>query len=62
MWCACCKAFATSEPTFARDDELTTVEQFSHQIDSEKLPHAEQVPEMADVIAARNRKDGTDEA
>ena len=56
------QAFVTSEPTFARDDELTTVDEFSHQIDSEKLPHAEKVPEMADVIGAKNSRRGDDEA
>ncbi|MGA9574614.1 MAG: osmoprotectant NAGGN system M42 family peptidase [Lysobacterales bacterium] len=55
-------SYATSPPTFARDEALTTVDQFSHQIDSKKLPHAEHVPDMAEVIKGKSRKDGHDEA
>lgn len=55
-------AYATSEPTFARDEALTTVDKFSHQINSEKLPHAEHMPEMADVLQANSGKDSNDEA
>ncbi|MGR8947297.1 MAG: osmoprotectant NAGGN system M42 family peptidase [Gammaproteobacteria bacterium] len=33
-------AYATSEPTFAEDAELTTVDDFSHQIDSSSLPRS----------------------
>jgi peptidase M42 family hydrolase len=54
-------AFSTSEPTFARDEPLTTVKDFSHQIDSEKLPHADHVPDMADVLATKVDKDRLDD-
>ena len=55
-------AFATSPPTFARDEALKTVEQFSHQINSEKLPHAGHAPDMAEVVPAKSSKEGKDEA
>jgi len=55
-------AYSTSEPTFARDEPLTTVQDFSHQIDSEKLPHTDRVPEMADVLAPKVDKDPQDDA
>ena len=55
-------AFVTSEPTFARDEPLTTLEEFSHQIDSEKLPQAEHVPDTADIIATKTGRGTTDDA
>jgi hypothetical protein len=44
------EAYATSAPTFVSDPALTTVEEFSHQIDSDKLPHARRAPDLASVI------------
>jgi hypothetical protein len=57
------EAYATSEPTFARDASVTTVDEFSYQIDSDALPRqAATVPDTASVIgqgrprAERSRK------
>jgi peptidase M42 family hydrolase len=45
------EAYATSEPTFARDAELTTVANFSRQIDTRKLPRpSAAAPDAASVI------------
>ena len=44
--------YLTSEPTFIGDDPLTTVDEFSHQIDSARLPHTKKAPDTADVIGA----------
>lgn len=49
--------YVTSRPTFASDQPLTTVERFSHQIDSERLPHPKRAPDTADVIASTSRRD-----
>ncbi len=54
------ECYVTSEPTFLSDAPLTTVERFSHQIDSESLPHTKRAPDTADVIAANILKDGAD--
>jgi len=55
------EAYVTSAPTFARDRELTTVKEFSHQIDSESLPRSgPEMPDTASVIdrsKTRNRKE-----
>jgi len=48
------EAYATSEPTFARDMPLTTVDEFSRQIDSETLPKpTTALPDTASVIGQR---------
>ncbi len=56
------EAYATSEPTFARDREITTVDKFSRQIDSDALPRiVPDVPDTATVIrrdAARDSSEG----
>jgi len=55
------EAYTTSEPTFARDEPLTTVEQFPRQINSRNLPRPKEAPDMASVIEEhepRNRRDG----
>lgn len=49
--------YCVSEPTFARDDAVTTVDDFSHQIDYEHLPASTDVPETAAVIRPRPESD-----
>jgi peptidase M42 family hydrolase len=50
------EAYATSAPTFTSDAPLTTVDEFSHQIDSEQLPQSREVPDTATVIAGKRTK------
>lgn len=51
------EAYVTSEPTFARDRALTTVKDFSHQIDSESLPRpGPEMPDPASVIDRANTR------
>ncbi|MEQ8233752.1 MAG: osmoprotectant NAGGN system M42 family peptidase [Gammaproteobacteria bacterium] len=48
------EAYATSAPTFARDAELTTVDRFSHQIDTRRLPRRRTGPsDPASVLEQR---------
>ncbi len=54
--------YCVSKPTFASDDAVTTAKDFSHQIDSERLPARGEVPDMAAVIGAQARKDPDDDA
>lgn len=55
------EAYAVSEPTFARDAELTTVERFSHQIDTRSLPrHRTEVPDPATVLDQSSTRGGED--
>lgn len=51
------ESYVTSAPTFLRDAPLTTVDEFSHQIDSERLPHTEKAPDTAKVISATRSSD-----
>jgi len=45
------EAYLCSEPTFAHDSATTTVDGFSHQIDSEQLPDTgSDLPQPADVL------------
>ncbi|MEE4185327.1 MAG: M20/M25/M40 family metallo-hydrolase [Gammaproteobacteria bacterium] len=43
-------AYVMSEPTFARDEPLTSAAEFSHQIDTASLPVSTRVPDTAAVI------------
>lgn len=52
------EAYVTSAPTFARDRALTTVKEFSHQIDSGSLPRSG--PEMPDTAAVIDRSKTSD--
>ncbi|NNM01353.1 MAG: M20/M25/M40 family metallo-hydrolase, partial [Gammaproteobacteria bacterium] len=55
------EAYVTSEPTFARDRELTTVDKFSTQIDSNTLPCVgPDVPDTASVIRRGATRDPGD--
>lgn len=56
------EVYTVSEPTFARDEPLTTVEDFSRQIDSDKLPHAADVPDTASVIGEQAHRTVSDDA
>jgi len=51
------EAYITSEPTFAEDAPVTTVEHFSRQFRSDQLPHTETVPDAASVISSRDKQD-----
>jgi len=44
------EAYMVSEPTFAKDEPLTNVEDFSRQIDADKLPQAAEVPDLSAVM------------
>lgn len=51
------EAYVTSVPTFARDRALTTVKEFSHQIDSGSLPRSgPEMPDTASVIDRSNTR------
>ncbi len=55
------EAYATSEPTFARDAELTTVDEFSHQIDSASLPRrTTTMPDAAALLDPARSRQGDD--
>ncbi len=54
-------AYATSEPTFAQDAELTTVDEFSHQIDSSRLPRRMNEPPDPATVLQRRPNPRTDE-
>lgn len=56
------EAYLVSEPTFAKDEPLTSVEDFSRQIDSDKLPHAAEVPDLSEVIGDRKSPHDGDDA
>jgi len=54
------EAYSISDPTFARDESVTTAEDFSHQIDSDQLPPTTAAPDAATVLGAGvDRKPGS---
>jgi putative aminopeptidase FrvX len=47
--------YVTSPPAFKRDPSLTTVEDFTQQIDADRIPETQEAPHPADVLRKHRR-------